>query len=71
LTRKKLRRYAGVIPIKEQSDKKVYATYLPKSSSRRLLRYALVLGANCAARVDNRLKEYYRKKKKAAIMAML
>lgn len=61
--KKKLRRYAGVIPIKEMSDKKVYATYLPKGSSRKLLRYALVLGANCASRFDNRLKEYYKKKK--------
>lgn len=64
--KKKLRRYAGVIPIKEVSDKKVYATYLPKGSSRKLLRYALVLGANCASRFDNNLKEYYKKKKKGS-----
>jgi len=64
--KKKLRRYAGVIPIKEMSDKKVYATYLPKGSSRKLLRYALVLAANCASRFDNRLKEYYKKKKKGS-----
>ena len=64
--KKKLRRYAGVIPIKEVSDKKVYAKYLPKTSSRKLLRYALVLGANCATRFDNRLKEYYNKKKKGS-----
>jgi transposase len=64
--KKKLRRYAGVIPIKEMSDKKVYSTYLPKTSSRKLLRYALVLVANCASRFDNRLKEYYKKKKKGS-----
>jgi len=64
--KKKLRRYAGVIPIKEISDKKIYATYLPKGSSRKLLRYALVLAANCATRFDNRLKEYYKKKKKGS-----
>jgi transposase len=63
-SKKKLRRYAGVIPIKEQSDKKIYATYLPKGSSRKLLRYALVLAANCASRCNNRLREYYLKKKK-------
>jgi transposase len=61
--KKKLRRYAGVVPIREQSDKKIYATYLPKSSSRKLLRYALVLAANCASRFNNRLREYYLKKK--------
>lgn len=64
--KKKLRRYAGVIPIKEQSDKKVYATYLPKHASRKLLRYALVLAANCAVRTNCRLKEYYKKKKKGS-----
>ena len=62
--KKKLRRYAGVIPIKEQSDKKIYATYLPKHASRRLLRYALVLAANAAARFNSKLRTYYNKKKK-------
>lgn len=64
--KKKLRRYAGVIPIKEVSDKKVYATYLPKGSSRKLLRYALVMAANCSSRFNNRLREYYLKKKKGS-----
>lgn len=66
--KKKLRRYAGVIPIKEQSDKKTYATYLPKNSSRKLLRYALVLAANCAVRCkdSSRLRIYYNKKKKGS-----
>jgi transposase len=64
--KKKLRRYAGVIPIKEMSDKKVYATFLPKYSSRRLLRYAIVLAANCAVRTDCSLRDYYKKKKKGS-----
>ena len=64
---KKLRRYAGVVPIREQSDKKIYATYLPKHASRRLLRYALVLSANCAIKSENRLKAYYQKKKKGSV----
>jgi transposase len=66
IDKKKLRRYAGVIPIKEQSDKKIYATFLPKYSSRRLLRYAIVLAANCAVRTDCGLKNYYKKKKKGS-----
>ena len=65
--KKKLRRYAGVVPVKEQSDKKIYATYLPKHASRKLLRYALVLAANCAVRTNCRLKKYYNKKKKGSV----
>jgi transposase len=65
-SKKKLRRYAGVVPVREQSDKKIYATYLPKHASRKLLRYALVLAANCAVRTDCRLRIYYRKKKKGS-----
>lgn len=64
--KKKLRRYAGVVPIHEQSDKKVYASYIPKYSSRRLLRYALVLAANCAVRFENNLRKYYKKKRKGS-----
>jgi transposase len=64
--KKKLRRYAGVIPIKEQSDKKIYATFLPKYSSRKLLRYAIVLAANCAVRTNGGLKNYYKRKKKGS-----
>lgn len=63
-SKKKLRRYAGVIPIQEKSDKKTYATYLPKHASRKLLRYALVLAANCSVRQECGLKEYYKRKKK-------
>jgi len=64
--KKKLRRYAGVVPVREQSDKKIYATYLPKHASRKLLRYALVLAANCAVRTDCRPRKYYQKKKKGS-----
>lgn len=66
VNKKKLRRYAGVVPVKEQSDKKTYATFLPKQTSRRLLRYGLVLAANCASRTDCRLRKYYKKKKKGS-----
>lgn len=65
--KKKLRRYAGVVPIREQSDKKTYATYLPKHASRRLLRYALVLAANCTVRTKCKLQRYYQKKKKGSM----
>lgn len=66
VNKRKLRRYAGVVPIREQSDKKIYATYLPKHASRSLLRYALVLAANCAVRTPCRLQKYYQKKKKGS-----
>jgi transposase len=63
--KKKLRRYAGVIPITSKSDGKIYATYLPKTSSRKLLRYALVEAANLGVRKkDSNLQKYYNKKRK-------
>jgi transposase len=63
INKRKLRRYAGVIPIREQSDDKIYATYIPKHASRTMLRYAIVLAANCAVRFENKLQKYYLKKK--------
>jgi transposase len=62
-SKKKLRRYAGVVPVSNQSDDKVYSTYLPKVSSRTMLRYALVQASHSAVQTNGRLKEYYRKKK--------
>jgi transposase len=62
--KKKLRRYAGVIPVSNMSDNKTYATYLPKGTSRTLLRYAFVEAANNAVRVKGRLKDYFKKKSK-------
>ena len=61
---KKLRRYAGVIPISQESAGKIYGTYLPKTSSRKLLRYALVAAANCMNKHNENIKKYYTKKKK-------
>jgi len=61
---KKLRRYAGIIPCSEQSGGKTYATYLPKNTSRGLLRWALVEAANCTSKHNDELKAYYQKKKR-------
>lgn len=61
---KKLRRYAGVVPCYNESAGKSGGAYLPKSSSRKLLRYALVQAANCVTKHDENMKAYYKKKKK-------
>lgn len=61
---KKLRRYAGVIPVTDKSGGKLYATYLPKSSSRSLLNWAFVQAAHCMIKFDDNIKMYYKKKKK-------
>lgn len=61
---KKLRRYAGVVPVSNWSDNNLYCTYLPKASSRPLLRYALVEGAQSALKTKSRIKDYFKKKKK-------
>jgi transposase len=61
---KKLRRYAGVIPCSKESANKIYSTYLPKSSSRGLLRWALVQTAHCIVKCDEKMKQYYKRKKR-------
>lgn len=61
---RKLRRYAGVIPVSERSGGKTYCTKLPKISSRGVLRWALVQAAYCMSRSNESIKEYYRKKKR-------
>lgn len=61
---KKLRRYAGVIPCKEQSAGRTYSTSLPKTTSRGRLRWALVEAAHCMILCDEKIRAYYRKKKK-------
>ena len=64
LSNRKLRRYAGVVPVyKESSDKKSRG-HIPKSSSRKLLRWALIQAANSAGRTNTKLGRYYRMKKK-------
>ncbi len=61
---RKLRRYAGVIPTFHESGGKSSKGHIPKSSSRKLLRWALVQAANTAGKTDTKLGRYYRMKKK-------
>jgi len=74
-SKKKLRRYAGVVPCSRESGGHVYGSSLPKTSSRSLLRWALVQASWAAVRGKNNLAQYYRRKKKTrtksrAIMAV-
>lgn len=62
--KKKLRRYAGIIPVSDKSDTTVYRTYLPKTCSRKPLRHALIQAAHTAVKVKGNLKLYFNKKKK-------
>ncbi len=72
--KKKLRRYAGVIPCFQESAGKFHGSFLPKTSSRALLRWALTQAAHGAIRTKNsKLSRYYKSKKKMkhkAIMAV-
>ena len=61
---KKLRRYAGVIPCSQETGGRTYSTFLPKTTSRGLLRWALVEAAQCMIKFDDVMKAYYKKKKK-------
>jgi len=63
-SKKKLRRYAGVVPVSNESGGTVYKGRIPKASSRSILRWALVQAANAATRTKTPLAKYYRKKKK-------
>lgn len=72
---KKLRRYAGVIPCFRESGGKTYGSSLPKTSSRSLLRWALVQASWAAVKGKNNLAKYFHKKSKTrpktkAIMAV-
>ena len=62
-TNRKLRRYAGVIPVSKESGQTATRGRIPKGSSRKQLRWALVQAANSAAKTDTPLGRYYRKKK--------
>ena len=64
LSNRKLRRYAGVIPVFKESGEHSSKGHIPKGSSRKQLRWALVQAANTAAKTDTPLGRYYRKKKK-------
>jgi transposase len=61
---RKLRRYAGVVPTFHESGGKTSRGHIPKTSSRKLLRWALVQAANTAGKTDTKLGRYYRMKKK-------
>lgn len=61
---KKLRRYAGVVPVARQSGEYVGKSRLPKQSRRRLLCWAFVVAATVAGRTKTNLGNYYRRKKK-------
>jgi transposase len=61
---RKLRRYAGVIPAFHESGEKKSKGHIPKTSSRKLLRWALIQAANAAGKTNTKLGRYYRKKKK-------
>ena len=60
---RKLRRYAGVVPTHKESAGKKSQGHIPKTSSRKLLRWALVQAANTAGKTNTRLGRYYRMKK--------
>ena len=61
---RKLRRYTGVVPTCKESGNKTSRGRIPKTSSRRLLRWALIQAANTIGKTDTNLGRYYRKKKK-------
>ena len=61
---KKLRRYAGVVPTSHESGDKKSKGHIPKTSSRKQLRWALIQAANSAGRTNTKLGKYYRKKKR-------
>lgn len=62
--KRKLRRYAGVIPVYKQSGTHISKGHIPKTSSRKLLRWALIQAANSIAKTNTRLARYYKKKKR-------
>jgi len=64
ISNRKLRRYAGVVPTYKESGNKKSKGHIPKTSSRKLLRWALIQAANAAGRTNTKLGEHYRMKKK-------
>ena len=64
ISNRKLRRYAGVVPTFKESGNKKSKGHIPKTSSRKQLRWALIQAASTAGRTNTRLGRYYRKKKK-------
>ena len=64
ISNRKLRRYAGVVHTFKESGNKKSKGHIPKTSSRKQLRWALIQAANTAGRTNTKLGRYYRKKKK-------
>ena len=64
ISNRKLRRYAGVIPTFHESGGKTSKGHIPKTSSRKLLRWALIQAANTAGKTNTKLGRYYQMKKK-------
>jgi transposase len=65
ISNRKLRRYAGVVPTFHESGGKTSKGHIPKTSSRKNLRWALIQAANTAGKTNTKLGRYYRMKKKA------
>jgi transposase len=63
LSNRKLRRYAGVVPVSKESGEYTSHGRIPKSSSKALLRWALVQAANTIGKTNTQLGRYYRRKK--------
>jgi len=63
LSNRKLRRYAGVIPVAKESGGTTSKGRIPKTSSKALLRWALVQAANTIGKTNTNLGRYYRRKK--------
>ncbi len=61
---KSLRRYVGVVPAFSSSGDSVSQGRIPKGSSRKLLRWALVEAANAITRTKTKLAQFYKMKKK-------
>jgi transposase len=68
---RKLRRYAGVVPAYHESGGKKSKGHIPKTSSRKLLRWALIQAANSAGRTNTKLGYYYRRKRNKRITQVL
>ena len=64
ISNRKLRRYAGVVPTFHESGGKTSKGHIPKTSSRKNLRWALIQAANTAGKTNTKLGRYYRMKKK-------
>jgi transposase len=63
LSNRKLRRYAGVIPVAKESGGITSKGRIPKTTSKALLRWALVQAANTIGKTNTTLGRYYRRKK--------